>query len=67
MKESHLRILKGGAASSPDDMVRARFSAVRSKDAVFMAKTEAFGIGLRGINHVKDLGNGGGSSSIRAL
>lgn len=37
---SHLRILKGGAALSPDDMVRARFSAVRSKDAVFMAKTE---------------------------
>lgn len=34
------RILRGGAAESPEDMVRARFSACRSKDAVFMAKTE---------------------------
>ena len=35
------RILKGGRAASPEEMVKARFSAVRAKDAVFMGKTEA--------------------------
>ncbi|CAE6971556.1 gnt1 [Symbiodinium natans] len=33
-------ILKGGTAQNPEDMVRARYSACRLKDAVFMAKTE---------------------------
>lgn len=35
------RILRGAPAASPEEMVRARFSACRRKDAVFMAKTEA--------------------------
>ena len=34
------KILKGQAAPTPEDMVRARYSACRLKDAVFMAKTE---------------------------
>ena len=34
------KILRGAAAPKPVDMVRARFSACKLKDSVFMAKTE---------------------------
>eukprot|EP00438_Fugacium_kawagutii_P003912 Skav220705 [mRNA] locus=scaffold472:901463:904572:+ [translate_table: standard] len=47
------KILRGGAAESPEDMVRARFSACRSKDAVFMAKTEEDALKAKMSNRVK--------------
>eukprot|EP00931_Biecheleriopsis_adriatica_P058429 TRINITY_DN3477_c0_g1_i1.p1 TRINITY_DN3477_c0_g1~~TRINITY_DN3477_c0_g1_i1.p1 ORF type:complete len:218 (-),score=60.19 TRINITY_DN3477_c0_g1_i1:198-851(-) len=34
------RALRGDGAELPEDMVRARFSACRTKDALFMARTE---------------------------
>mmetsp|Transcript_18060 Transcript_18060/g.39768 ORF Transcript_18060/g.39768 Transcript_18060/m.39768 type:complete len:184 (+) Transcript_18060:40-591(+) len=50
------KILKGGAAGSPEDMVRARFSACRSKDSVFMAKTEVDPLKSKLSNRVKAWG-----------
>jgi len=38
--EAVQRVVLGGAATSPEDMLRARFTAMRVKDAEFMAKTE---------------------------
>ena len=50
------RILRGAPAASPEEMVRARFSACRSKDAVFMAKTEAMREGKRANNRSNTCG-----------
>eukprot|EP00435_Cladocopium_sp_Y103_P027406 s940_g6.t1 len=50
------KILRGGAAGSPEDMVRARFSACRSKDSVFMAKTEVDPLKSKLSNRVKAWG-----------
>lgn len=38
--EAVQEVLTGKPASCPEDMVRARFSAVRAKDVVFMARSE---------------------------
>mmetsp|Transcript_27791 Transcript_27791/g.52153 ORF Transcript_27791/g.52153 Transcript_27791/m.52153 type:complete len:201 (+) Transcript_27791:66-668(+) len=46
-------ILNGKPAPTPEDMVRARYSACRMKDAVFMAKTEKNALQKKMSNRVR--------------